>query len=145
LTATNRRLGRLADRFGVGPIVLLTLHVRLDVLRRHQPHRMTEPGDFPRPKVRPGTRLHSHHARRQVGEERQHRVPAQTLRHNHLALGINAVNLKHRLRQIETDERRRHRTISLMKNVLSAIWRYRAGNGGTSISSKHHLQLAVSA
>ena len=57
--------------------------------------------------MRPGTRLHPNHARRQGGEERQHRVPAQTLRHNHLALSINAVNLKHRLRQIETDERRR--------------------------------------
>src|SRR3954464_15179563 len=52
---------------------------------------------------------------REIGEERQHRVPAQTLRHNHLAVDVNAVNLKHRLRQIETDERRRHRTISLMK------------------------------
>ena len=38
--------------------------------------------------------------------------------------------LKHRLRQIETDERRRHRTIPLMKNVLSVMWRCRAGNGG---------------
>jgi hypothetical protein len=27
------------------------------------------------------------------------------------------VNLKHRLRQIETDERRRHRTISVMKEA----------------------------
>jgi hypothetical protein len=80
------------------------LCIGLDVLRRHQPHRMAEPGDLSCPEVRPGTRLHPNHAWRQVGEERQYRVPAQTLRHNHLALCINAVNLKHRLRQIETDE-----------------------------------------
>jgi hypothetical protein len=30
-------------------------------------------------------------------------------------VNINAVNLKHRLRQIETDERRSHDTISVMK------------------------------
>jgi hypothetical protein len=54
--------------------------------------------------MRPGTRLHPNHERCQVGEERQHRVPAQTLRHNHLAVNVNAVNLKHQLRQIETDE-----------------------------------------
>ena len=73
---------------------------------------MAEPGDLSCPEVRPGTGLHPNHAGRQGGEERQHRVPPQPLRHNHFALGINAVNLKHRLRQIETDERRRHRTIS---------------------------------
>jgi len=44
-------------------------------------------------------------------------VPAQTLRHNHLAVDVNAVNLKHRLRQIETDERCRHRIISGMKGT----------------------------
>jgi hypothetical protein len=52
-----------------------------------------------------------------LSRERQHRVPPQPLRHNHLAVNINAVNLKHRLRQIETDERRRHRTISPMKKT----------------------------
>src|SRR3954469_21256848 len=67
--------------------------------------------------MRPGTRLHSHHARRQVGEERQHRVAAQPLRHHHLAVDVNAVNLKHRLRKIETDERRRHGINSVMKGA----------------------------
>src|SRR4051812_22482359 len=78
---------------------------------------MAEPGDLSRPEMRPGARLHSHYTRCQVGEERQHRVPAQPLRHNHLALAINAVNLKHRLRQIETDECCGHRTISVMKGT----------------------------
>jgi hypothetical protein len=59
------------------------------------------------------------------------------------ALNVNAVNLKHRLRQIETDERRRHRTISLMKNVLSVMGRCRAGNGGTSLSSEQHCIVLV--
>src|SRR3954452_15923404 len=52
---------------------------------------------------------------REIGEERQHGPPPQPLRHNHLAVDVNAVNLKHRLRQIETDECRGHRAISLMR------------------------------
>src|SRR3954454_12547077 len=46
-----RPLHRLADRLGVGPVVLLTLHVRLDVLRRHQPHRMTGWRRTPAPRL----------------------------------------------------------------------------------------------
>ena len=46
-----RPLHRLADRFGIGPVVLLALHVRLDVLRRHQPHRVAEPGNLSCPEV----------------------------------------------------------------------------------------------
>jgi hypothetical protein len=65
--------------------------------------------------MRPGARLQADQTRRKVGEERQHRVPPQPRRHNHLAVDVNAVNLKHRLRQI--DERRRDRTISLMKGT----------------------------
>jgi hypothetical protein len=30
-----------------------------------------------------------------LSRERQHRLPPQPLRHNHLAVGINAVDLKH--------------------------------------------------
>jgi hypothetical protein len=46
-----RPLHRLADRLGVGPVVLLALDVGLDVLRRHQAHRVAEPGDLPCPEV----------------------------------------------------------------------------------------------
>jgi len=37
-----------------------------------------------------------------LSRERQHRLPPQPLRHNHLAVGVNAVNLEHRLRRIES-------------------------------------------
>src|SRR4051812_41005227 len=66
--------------------------------------------------MRPGSRLHPNHANGQVGEERQHRVPPQTFRHNHLAVDVDAMNLKHRLRQMETDKCCGHCTISLMKS-----------------------------
>src|SRR3954454_1652816 len=87
--------------------------------------------------MRPGTRLHPNHARRQVGEERQHRVPAQPPRHNHLAVNVDAVNLKHRLRQIETDDRRRHRAISVMKGAYPSY-----GTAVTETGDVHLITLA---
>jgi len=44
-------LGRLADRLGVGPVVLLALHVGLGVLRHHQAHRMAEPANLAGPEM----------------------------------------------------------------------------------------------
>lgn len=41
----------LANRFGVGGVRLVPLHIGFDVLRRDQPHRMSEPDKFPRPVV----------------------------------------------------------------------------------------------
>jgi hypothetical protein len=40
-------LRRVADRLGVGPVVLLSLHKRLDVGRRNQPSPVTERPDLP--------------------------------------------------------------------------------------------------
>ena len=39
----------LADRFGIGRVVLVALDVGLYVFRRHQPHFMTQLGEFTRP------------------------------------------------------------------------------------------------
>jgi hypothetical protein len=49
--AHARTMHRLADRLGIGLVVLVALHVRLDILRRHQAHRMAEPGDLSCPAV----------------------------------------------------------------------------------------------
>jgi hypothetical protein len=76
---------------------------------------VTEPGELSRPNVRPDTCLYPDHASGQVGEKRQYRIPSQPLRYNQLAVDVNAVNLKHRLRQIETGECHGHRTISVMR------------------------------
>ncbi len=62
---------RLADRLGIGGIVLVALDVGLHVLRRHQPHLMAKLREFTRPIVRRGAGLHADLARRQRLEERQ--------------------------------------------------------------------------
>src|SRR6185437_12912238 len=50
---------RLADRFGIGAIVLLPFDIRLDVGRRDQPDLMTESLQLARPVVRGRTGLDS--------------------------------------------------------------------------------------
>ena len=49
--------------------------------------------------------LHRHHARRQLGEERNQLAAREFAHHNDLALRLDCVNLKHPLRQIETNPR----------------------------------------
>ena len=55
---------RLADRFGVGRVVLVALDVSLHVFRRHQPNLVTELRQLTRPIMRRGTGLHANEAGR---------------------------------------------------------------------------------
>ena len=94
---------RLADRLGVGRIVLVALYIGLHVLRRHQSHPMTKPRQFTRPIVRRGAGFHADQARRQSFEERQY-LAAPDLLANHDLLGrVDAVDLEHVLGDIQPD------------------------------------------
>ena len=62
---------RLANRLGIGGIVLLAFHIRLHVGWRHQSNRVTECLQLARPVVRRGARFDADHARRKLLEERQ--------------------------------------------------------------------------
>src|SRR4051794_12739194 len=64
-------LSGLADRFGIGHVVLLALDERLDVRRRDETDRMAELGDLTPPVVGARTRLHGHRAGRERGQERE--------------------------------------------------------------------------
>src|SRR6266540_4231738 len=57
----RRALNSLANRFGIGGIVLIALDVRLHVLRRHQPHLMAKRAQLARPVVRRRTRFQPNH------------------------------------------------------------------------------------
>jgi hypothetical protein len=56
------------------------------------------------PMMRRRARLHRHHAR-QLGEEPDQLAAREFARHNDLTLRVYCVNLKHPLRQIETNPR----------------------------------------
>src|SRR6185437_14485828 len=92
-----------ADGFGVSGIVLLPLDVGLHIGRRHQAHVMTERLEFARPMMRRSTGLDANQAWRQLLEERQDVAALQLTADEHLAFCVDAVHLKDRLCDIETD------------------------------------------
>src|SRR5277367_2335733 len=98
---------RLANRFRVGGIVLLSLHIGLPVGRRHQPHGVAERLKFTRPMMRRRAGLDTNEAGRQLPKERQHISTLQLTAKYHLTIRVNAMNLKDRFRDIETDCRDR--------------------------------------
>src|SRR5262245_4897524 len=101
--AHRRAHSRLADRFGIGGIVLVALDVRLHVLRRHQPHLMAKRAQLPRPVVRRRARLQANQTWRQSTEERQNLRTPKLLAQNRRSLCIDPVHLKNMLRQVQSD------------------------------------------
>jgi hypothetical protein len=101
--AHARPLRRLADRLGVGRVVLLPLDEGLDVGRRDQPYRMTRPAKLACPVVRSATRLDRHDARRLPREELEHLGPRQPLAEHHTPGRVGAVGLEYVLRDVQPD------------------------------------------
>src|SRR3954469_20982420 len=96
-------LSGLADRFGIGHVVLLSLDERLDVRRRDQLHHVAELGDLAAPVVGARTRLHGYRARRQCCQEREKLAAAQLLAKDHRARAVSPMELKDVLGEIEAD------------------------------------------
>ena len=65
----RRTPNRFANRFGVGGVVLITLDVRLHVLRRHQPHLVPKRAELASPVVPRRTRFQPDHTPRSAAEE----------------------------------------------------------------------------
>ena len=105
---------RLADRLGVGGIVLVALDVGLHILRRHQPNLVAKLRQLTRPIVGRGTGLHADKARRQGFEELYHLAAAELLSDDDLLGRIDAVNLEYVLGDIQTDRGNLHVDGSLM-------------------------------
>src|SRR2546427_8096666 len=99
----RRTADRLADRLRVPAVVLVALHIRLHIGRRHQPDLVAITADHPSPVVRTATGLNAHRAGRQLCKELLHgAAPKLTPQHN-TSRCINPVNLEHVLRQIQTN------------------------------------------
>src|SRR5229473_2908852 len=94
---------RLADCGSVVGIVFAALNVGLYVARRHQPHRVAEPLKSAAPVMCGRTCLNADEAGGQRREELQQLRSANAFADHHRAIDIYAVNLKNRLRDIETD------------------------------------------
>src|SRR3546814_15720256 len=87
---------RLADRLGIGSVILAALHVRPYILRRHQPNIVPQRDQLPGPVMRVAAGLDADQTSRQLREERQYPRPAPALAHHTFTCSINAVHLKNR-------------------------------------------------
>ena len=85
---------RLADRFGVSGIVLVPLHIRLHIGRRHQAYGVAKHLEFARPMVRRGAGFNTNQARGQLLEECQNVATLELPTKDDIALRIDAMNLK---------------------------------------------------
>src|SRR6478736_9907876 len=86
--------------------------------------------------------LHADKTRRQLGKERQHLRSPQRLANDRLSGGIDRVNLKNALGQIEADRANLHRGwLPLLVDAATAstLWHSDAGSG----SHPPHLQTTV--
>ena len=98
-----RPADRLTNRLGISGIVLMPLHIGLHVGRRHQAHGVAKGLKFARPMMRRGASFDTNQARWQLLKESQDVAALQLAADDHLAVSINAMDLKNRLRDIETD------------------------------------------
>src|SRR5271156_2110256 len=98
---------RLADGLCVSGVILLPFDVRLHISRRHQPHGVAKCLQLTRPMMRRGAGLNADQAWRQLLEERQNVATLQLAPDDYIASRIDAVNLKNRLGDVETDCRDR--------------------------------------
>jgi hypothetical protein len=93
----------LADRFGIGSVILLALDEGLHVSWRYQPDRMPELADLATPVVRARAGFHRHKAWRLCGEIGQYLPSSQLLAEHDGTGGIRTVSLKDVLGQIQAD------------------------------------------
>lgn len=69
----------LADRLGIGCVVLLPLHERLDVGRRDEPHLMAQLADLTAPEMSAAAGFHRHNTGLQLAEKRKYLIPSRLL------------------------------------------------------------------
>src|SRR5271168_2410502 len=85
----------------------MAFYIGLYVGRRHQPNGVAERLEFARPMMRRRAGFDADQARRQLLEEGQYIATLELTTQDDIALRIDAVNLKYRLRDVETHRRNR--------------------------------------
>lgn len=104
----HRRSGHcLADRLGVGGVVLLPAKIGLHIGRRHQPHLVAERGNLARPMVSRGARFHPNQAGTQRFEEAQNLTSSKLLAGDPAGT-VKAVDLEDGLGEVEPNRGNLH-------------------------------------
>jgi len=105
---------RLADRLGIGSVILVALDVGFHIFRRHQPHLVAKLREFARPIMGRRAGLQADKTWRQRFEECQHLAAPKLLPDDDLLGRVDPVNLKHVLGDIQADRGDLHIEGSLM-------------------------------
>src|SRR3954470_22928335 len=136
-------LSGLADRFGIGHVVLVPLDERLDVSRRDETDRMTELGDLTPPVVGARTRLQGHRTGRQRGQEREELAAAQLLAKHNSSRAVGPMKLKDVLGEIESDGANLVHGRLLKWALTPPLWHAEAVGGVHTITALHVAAVAV--
>ena len=105
--AHRRPCHRFADPGGVGRVVLLPTHIGFDIGRRHHPWVMAELNQLARPMMGQTAGFHTDKTLGQLRKEDQHVLAPKRLGDDHAAKGVDRMNLKNMLGQIEANSRDR--------------------------------------
>src|SRR5690554_1315789 len=140
--AHRRALRRLADCFGIGHVILLALHEWLHVGGWDQPHLMPDLPDLTPPEMGAATGFHRDNAGRKLSEECQDLVSSQLLAQHRPARSVGPVNLKHILRQIESDRDNLRHDRSPLWIIADPPWHTEAVGGRSQHQSPGHRGLA---
>src|SRR5262249_39623113 len=92
-----------ADRLRISRIVLPALHIGPHILGWQQPHLVPASDEFARPIMRGAAGFNPDETWLQLLEERQDTPACETPANNNLSNGINSVNLKDTLCDIQSD------------------------------------------
>ena len=98
----------LADRFRVGRVVLTSLNVGLNVVRRHQANLMSKRCELAGPVMRRRAGFHGNQARRQLREERRYLAATQLLTQDDVTIGPYAVKLENVFGEVDANRRDLH-------------------------------------
>lgn len=101
--AHGRPTDGLADCFCVSSVRLVPLHVWLCILRRDQQDVVTKGDQLPRPMMRARARPLRGKAGRELLDEREQILPPQPAPQYRVTFGVDAVDLKDGLGEIEAD------------------------------------------
>src|SRR5882724_9302398 len=140
----RRTADRLADRLRVPVVVLVAFDIRLHIGRRHQSDLVAVTADHPPPMVRATTGLNANRTWRKLCKEFLHRAAPKLAPQHNPARCINPVDLKHVLRQIQTNcANLVHGRLPCLVESTSPVWHTDAvGGRPLHLSGLRHLAQA---
>src|SRR5829696_3978268 len=134
------RARRLRNRLGVKVIVLLRLHIRANIFRRHQADLVPLSHKYPAQMMRAAARLHRHDATLKTLDEVLQHVPSHPASQDHPARGVQPRHAARVLAKIDPNNDDVHRPVPLSLKPTTTL-ADRGERGGPSHNHKRFPRL----